>query len=96
MTDKTYLPGAAFVLREPIAREDGSGTISSVTLARPKGRAIREVSEAPEGFGQAAAMVRGVTGLSDRDLDEIDGEDLVELIEIAAGFFDRSGSAKAT
>lgn len=95
MADKKYSAGDTFPLREPLVREDGT-TLHGVVLGRPKGRTIREVAMAAEGFPQAAAMTRGVTGLSDRDLDEIDGEDLVELVEIAAGFFDRKGSATAT
>lgn len=95
MADRKYAAGDTFPLREPLVREDGT-TLHGIVLMRPKGRAIREAATAAEGWPQLMAMTRGVTGLTDRDLDEMDGEDLVDLIEVAPDFFGKKGSATAT
>lgn len=95
MTEKQFKAGDVFPLRSQIVASETQQIVSELTLMRPKGRAIREMATAPEGLEQGLAMVRGITGLSALDLDEIDGEDLIELIEVAAGFFDRKASGTA-
>lgn len=95
MAEKQYTAGETFPLRAPLTKADGT-TIHGVVLSRPKGRAVREASTAEEGFPMVSAMVRGVTGLTDADLDEMDGEDLVDLMEICPDFFGGKASSKDT
>lgn len=93
MADKQYSAGDTFPLRAPLTKADGT-ILHGLVLSRPKGRAVREASTAEEGFPMISAMVRGVTGLTDADLDEMDGEDLVDLMEICPDFFGGKASSR--
>lgn len=79
---------AEHTLIEPIDGADGA-RITKVLIRRPKARDIREMERIndAEGPGPAAfRMVAALTGLTDDQVDDLDGEDFVELSEKVANF----------
>jgi hypothetical protein len=61
-------------------------TITEVQLRRPKGKDIRAMDRAEGDIGKTMALLARVSGLEPSVLDEMDGADVVALLELVAGF----------
>jgi hypothetical protein len=82
-----------YPLLHPVEFKDAEGklisTLSTVTLKRPKGKQMRQVT-AKGGMGVMVELVGLCGGLSTREVDELDGEDLMELVQRVADFLGAS------
>lgn len=83
-------------LRSPITV--GDQTVSTVSLRRAKGADIRKLDQI-EGLGKFAQnmlLAEVVTGLNASEVDQMDGEDILEIAEAAHDFLPGQASAPAT
>lgn len=86
-------PHFTLTLTEPLDDTDG-GTISAVSIYRPKARALAEIEDITRAHGQdGGKMALGIkiiavlTGLPEAVIGDLDGDDFNALSEAAEGFF---------
>ncbi len=79
-----------FALRYPVKLSDGT-TVAEVTLTRAKGKALRKLMQIREGggddFEHSVAMLMLISDQPEELFDEMDGDDLLMLIEVIPDFF---------
>ena len=80
-------------LLHPVEFRDTEGklisTLSVVTLKRPKGKQMRAIT-AKGGMGVMVELVGFCGGLTSREVDELDGEDVFALVSLVADFLGAS------
>ncbi|QPC44527.1 phage tail assembly protein [Kaustia mangrovi] len=73
-------------------------TISTVTLRRPTGKDIRAIGNVRrlEDTDFLVKLVADMSGLELAVIDELDGEDVLALVERVSGFFDSAPARTST
>jgi hypothetical protein len=89
---KVRKPIEPYTLLEPVKvtykgpNGEREETITEVKLRRPKGKDLRIMDRHEGNIAKGMAMVARLSGLDDHVIDELDGEDLMVLLDRVAGF----------
>lgn len=73
--------------------ENGSETVSAITLKRPKAKHLRGISGGELTTGQAIDLAGKLAALESHILDDIDGSDVMRIAETLGVFFPDSPAA---
>lgn len=89
---KVIAPIPPYALLQPVTIKfkgpsgEREEVITEVQLRRPKGKDIRAMDRVEGDIGKTMALLSRVSDLDPSVLDEMDGADVVELLERVAGF----------
>ncbi len=81
----------------PFERVKDGETVTELVIRRPKGKELREVEKMTGEVGAMQAsyhMAAALTGLTVDDIDEMDGEDVINLSELVADFLPKRATGE--